>query len=453
MITLVGVGQLTRPVTVNYDTLLAKGLHMAKRKRNVSDDTVSVVSTDEEAEQGSAPPVTPVIEATPADIPRADDYLIHTSQEVDALMRAASDGKWGSNWRTDPQAATRSHSLSGLPHYVQLTLLEDEITAGLQIEALESLTLAQDPDFNFALLYVSRLLAPPAPLPPNLFAGGWVALDDVMEKIGWTPRSAKERQQMRKKIWDFLRFGARAKIIGQRTGEYHNKKTGERIETVIDGPPWAFMEQERPAQPKLFDAMEVPVRVQIVMSRTWTHLTTSPETTQYLPLGELLGAIPGNKPSGAWARVLGLALANFWRRQPRAALDGSVRPSRRELLERYTAKVAPFEEVLSGANPGRALHYWREALTLLVDAGFLAREGEAATPTSKRKEGRPTPGWQDAWLDEKVDLRPGLHMYGAVQACAESLPAYKPRALRSGKRRGRPPGRRSGSDTQVIEPS
>ena len=45
-----------------------------------------------------------------------------------------------------------------------------------------------------------------------------------------------------------------------------------------------------------------------------------PDTAQFLPLGEVLGAIPGGKPAGAWARVIGLALSNFWRRQPRETI-------------------------------------------------------------------------------------------------------------------------------------
>ena len=62
---------------------------------------------------------------------------------------------------------------------------------GVPLQVLEDLTFAQDPDFNFALLYVSRLLAPPSPLAPRDIAHEWVDLDDVMGKIGLDPRSTK----------------------------------------------------------------------------------------------------------------------------------------------------------------------------------------------------------------------------------------------------------------------
>ena len=68
--------------------------------------------------------------------------------------------------------------------------------AGMTIEALERLTLAQDADAVFAILYVSRLLAPPAPLPPNLLPSAWVDGDDLITKIGWKPRSRAEREEM-----------------------------------------------------------------------------------------------------------------------------------------------------------------------------------------------------------------------------------------------------------------
>lgn len=370
------------------------------------------------------------------------DYVIQTSQEVDALMRAASDGRMGDHWVTDENSATRSHAVPGAPHHVQIALSEDERASGVPLKVLEDLTLAQDPDFNFALLYVSQVLAPPSPLPPDLASIKWIDLDDVMDKIGWDPRSTKERLEMRRRVWRYLLFGARASIVGQRNGEYVDRKTGQRIETIIDSPPWAVLEREKPAQPKLFpEIQETPLRVRLVASQAWTRLTTLPETAQYLPMGELLGAIPGNKPSGAWARVLGLSLANFWRRQPRAALDQHLKPTRRELLDRYTPKAAPPSEILKSRDPRRAIEYWHGALQILVECGFLAREGEATLSSDAMRQRLPRQEWQEQWLRETVELRPGAKMQGAVQSCAQALPFAKPLVLgtpSTKRKRGRP---------------
>lgn len=373
---------------------------------------------------------------------QSEDYAIQTSQEVDALMRAASDGKSGQGWTTDENAATRSHGVPGARHHVQIALSDDERAQGVPLQVLEDLTVAQDPDFNFTLLYVSQLLAPSSPIPQNMAAVEWIDLDDVMSKIGFDPRSTKERLEMRRRVWRYLMFGARASIVGQRSGQYVDKRTGERIETVIDSPPWAILEKEKPAQPQLFpEIQETPLRVRLVASQAWTRLTTLPETAQYLPMGELLGAIPGNKPSGAWARVLGLALASFWRRQPRAALDGSLQPTRRELLDRYPPKTAPPSEVLNSKNPIRAIEYWQGALQVLVENGFLAKTGEAALSVAEMRARLPRQEWQSQWLKERVELSPGEKLQVSVEGCAKALPARKTRDLgaKSPKKRARKP--------------
>jgi len=396
-----------------------------------SDSAVEVGLQESEPLLVGLPEVVGVLPDGTYSFEASEDYMIQTSQEVDALMRAACDGRTGQHWKSDPDASTTSHAVPGAPHHVQLSLSDDERAAGVPLRVLEDLAFAQDPDFNFALLYISRLLAPPSPLPTKNLASGWVDLDDVLDKIGWDPRSTKERLEMRRRVWRYLLFGVRASIVGQRSGTYVDKKTGEKIETVIEAPAWVILEKEKAAQPRLLpDQGEVPLRVELAASRAWTRLTTLPETAQYLPMGELLGAIPGNKPSGAWARVLGLALANFWRRQPRAALVSTIKPTRRELLDRYTPKTAPPDEILNSKDPRRAVEYWHGALQILTDNGFLEREGEGALSLQEMRAAISGYRWQTKWLDARVDLRPGSAMRGAVQACAMALPAtVKPQAL------------------------
>lgn len=376
---------------------------------------------------------------TPAEseIAEADNFYLQTSQEVDAIMRAASDGRTGTNWRTDEQSLARAHEIPGAPHRVLLELSSSEIAAGAQIGVLENLTFAQDPDFNFALLYISRLLAPPTPLGPKARASDWIDLDDVMEKIGWDPRSTTARAAMREKLWRYILFGTRARIIGQRNRRYIDRKSGETIETVISSAPWAILEQETPVEPTLFPEMGVaPLRVELVASRAWTRLTTLPETAQYLPMGELLGAIPGAKPSGAWARVLGLALASFWRRHSQTAAGGGLKPTREELLDRYKPATAPVAEVLGSTNPRRALEYWAGALQILVDCEFLAKEGEAALTVTQMLAKLPRKHWQKDWFAERVTLHPGAKLQVPIQNIAASLPPSRPINLK--RKRGRP---------------
>lgn len=365
------------------------------------------------------------------------DYPLHTSQDFDALERAASDGRTGRHWRDRPEDDARLHEIPGLGYLVRLSLTPEEKADGLSLRDLGKLTREQDADGIFALLYVSRLLAPPAPLPPNTYAGGWVDLDDVLDKLGWSPRSTSERQEMRAKVWHYLLFGARACVEGQRSTPYYDRVTKQEIPTVIERPLWMFMGRERPKQPSLFQSLEVPLSVEIVMSREWTRLIQNPSTVQYLPMGETLGAIPPDQPGGAWARVIGLALAGFWRRNPRETMAGTLKPTRRELLTRFTPKKAVPDDILKSTNPRRAIEYWCAALGILSgnDRQFLAREGEALRSAEQIRKTLPRKDWQEQWLNEMVDLRPGSAMEAAVRTCANSLPPKKPRALGSRKPR------------------
>jgi len=383
---------------------------------------------------------------------RSSAFHIQTSQEMDVLLRSICDGYRGSFWKSNIQAGMRVYERPDLTHSVRLALHDEEKRAGLDIQVLERLTLAQDADAVFAILYVSRLLAPPTPLPSNVRAGAWVSADDIIEKIGWDPRSSEERRLMRRRVWDYLRFGARASVMGRRSSKYRDPKTGQEIDTFVDGPAWAFMKEEKPIQPSLFADDDVPLRVELVMSREWTRFSSSPLFAQYLPLGEVLGAIRPDKPSGAWARVLGLALASFWRRNPRTALDGTLQPTRRELLDHYPPKVAPPQEVLSGPHPRRAVEYWCAALGILADAGYIDKSGEALRKARDIQSALPRYNWRDDWLDERVNLRPGPAMQGAVQATADSrpLPVSRPyEALKPTKKRGRP--RKTGASSSHEE--
>lgn len=370
---------------------------------------------------------------------QADDYLVHTSQESAALLMSMCDGKTGRNWQSDEQAGTHTYERKGLPHRIQLKLEDTErgTNPALGLAALEAMMHATDADGTFAVLYVSRLLAPPDPLPRNALAYDWIELDDVIAKIGWNPRTTVQRQEMRRRVWGYLRFCARANVLGSRTGVYRDPASGEEISTHIEGPIWRFMKEEHPVQTSLFAEEEVPLRVQIAVSSEWTKLTTVSSLAQFLPSGELLGSIPPDKPSGAWARVMGLALLSLWRRKPRETLEGTLKPTRRELLTVYPPKGAPLDEILESNNPRRAVEYWHSALGILVEKGVLNKSGEAAVMASQVV--LPRKGWIEPWCNEQIVLAPGSALKDAVERCARNLPTLAPRDLEKPRRkRGRP---------------
>lgn len=368
--------------------------------------------------------------------PDSPDYPVQTGQEANAMLSAVSHGKNGLHWQTVPEANTRVHQVPGAAHRVQIVLTDGERDLGVTVEALEGITARHDADDDFALLYISRLLTPLQPLAPGTLAYATVELDSVIKAIGWEPHDRLQRAEMRERIWQFIKFVARAHIIGQRTYRQHDRMTGEEKDTYIDSPPWMLGAQVREGevQPSLFEEDAPPLSVEIAATPIWTQLTALPSTAQFLPLGEVLGAIPGGKPAGAWARVIGLALSNFWRRKPREAMTGTIKPTRRELLERYTPATGPVSEVLGGPNPLYAVRYWTAALRILVESEFLADEGETSLSYEAQRDLLSRYKWQEGWLSGTVELRPGSAMTTAVKGRATALPEAKSRHLGKPKR-------------------
>lgn len=362
-------------------------------------------------------------------------FNVPTSQEFAELLAAAADGQYGSNYTDDPQSGVRIHARKGSPFITRIQLSPHERAAGCGVDMLAEFTRRQNADSAFMILYVSHLLAPQTPLPRGAYAGGWVDLNDVARKIGLNMRTAADAENSRRAVWDLIRFGARANVIGERSTVYRDPSTGQQIPTQIDSAPWQILKKERPIQADLFDT-DVPMRVELVMAREWTALTTRPETAQYLPFGEVLGAIPPGKAGGAWARVIGLAYLGFCRRNPREVLGGQLQPTRRELLDQYKPAVSPYQELIDGPNPIRIAQYWFSALSILADSGILAKTGEAATVWETWKSSHSKqPGWVNTWLNGPADLSPGELLLGAMRERAESLPTPRPRRL--GKKRGK----------------
>lgn len=359
------------------------------------------------------------VPATPA--LSAPDFFIHTSPEMDALERAAADGKHGRHYQNLAQEPARVHQVKGASHFVRLDITDAEQRLGATSEFLETLTKAQDADSALAFLYISRLLAPPSPLPANTAATGKIDFDDVIDKIGWDPRSGEERREMHKRLYHFIQFGERAQVIGTRRGKYVDRHTGKEIPTTIRSAIWRIIKTETPEQQSLYPEFDAPVSVDLVIGHEWSELLTSPQTAQYLPMGELLGRIPGNKPSGAWARAIGLSLASFWRRNPKESMEGTIRPTRRELLDRYTPKTGSAIDLINSPNIGRAIPYWCGAMKALVEGEFIENLGEALASAEEMRKSLPRKNWGEDWLNATVDIRPATGLRDKVKQRAVAV--------------------------------
>ena len=370
----------------------------------------------------------------PESTQNSQEFDLHTGQECDVLVKGTGHGKSGTNWFNEPQRGVRVWEEKGASHRLELFQTQDK-GADLTFEALEQLTQMQSIDSAFAFFYVCGVLSPPGEEQRSL-VGGFIDLNDVMQKIGWLrdKPDAATRDERRAKIWDFLRFFASARVVGERSMSYRDPTTGEIIPTRIEAAPWTL---DSPERPDGGDPKAAPVRVRVVISSAWTPLLTSPSLTQFMPLGEVLGAIPSGKPSGDWARTIGLTLSRLWRIKPRETKARTYCPTRRQLLTVYTPKTQTVEEVLASNDPKRAVDYYCDALRFLVEGGFIAPEGDAAPDVTADSMLEPynRQGWADKWLDASSGIFPGAGWQHTIEERAAALPPIKPKNLRA---KGRP---------------
>ena len=371
--------------------------------------------------------------AAPASLPKAplrlerrqSDFPVHTGEEWTAFIQSAADGRFLRHFSGNEQSGILRHQRPDTGFFTETTLLEEERKAGHGIELLQNAAAQLDIDDGLAWLYISHLLAPPSPLAPNAYAGGWVDLDDVARRtMGGYARNPKEAGERRAKVWRAIRYGARSHIGGKRSVPYFDKTSGKEILTEIYTSPWQIVSRQQTGQLPLFahDEEEAPVRVELVASREWTALTTEASTAQYLPFGEVLGALPANQAGGAWARVLGLAYINWCRRRVQQALAGQELPTRRELLDAFPSKVAPYRDILEGKDPRRALAYWQSAETWLLKSQIIETGGAPYEPQARK-------GWQSVWLGERPDWKPGALLRPVLEGLEKRRFTPAPRQL------------------------
>jgi hypothetical protein len=262
-----------------------------------------------------------------------------------------------------------------------------------------------------------------------------VSLDDLIRLVGWTPRSAKEREGMRREVWQRLKVIDGLTIHGLRPGRYRDPDTGQPIDLTSRDALFRITGTRLPAQGS-FDPEQVPLEVTFVAGPFINEWRGNPQVLTFFGDFLPIAAIPGEKPSGAWARAIGLALNQRWREGAsgaKATTPGEDNETcvrwrlftRRELLTLFEPSPSA-NEVLEGPHPARARTYWRDAIKRLEQAGVIGFYKEAVTAKLPRYS------WAEVWLDERLDVRPGPEWQ--VQAAAITGAAKRAQKRRTKKK-------------------
>jgi hypothetical protein len=245
-------------------------------------------------------------------------------------------------------------------------------------------------------------------------------IDTLIKLLGWSPRSVKERQEMRRRIWAWMLAFDALEVHGKRPGQYRDRLTRKVIDLtskdpliVITGTRYADNQQMS------LDHSEIPLEISWVAGE-WLeqHRHDKRIVTYYGNIKKLTG-IPAGKPSGAWAQSIGLALNQRWREMASDAdikSDGNgqhktARFSRHftrfELLDMFqvASPIPSVQDILNSTNPNRAIKYWDEAIATLQDIGVIGKKRECynqVDPMGVKRE-----GWQTFWLyNQRLDIRP-----------------------------------------------
>jgi|GEM_PF-4149929 len=260
-------------------------------------------------------------------------------------------------------------------------------------------------------------------------------LDDFIKLLGLDPRSSEERNKHRTLLWESLKLFSQTSAVGELRGTYRDGN-GNQVKRIEESPIIAITGKQYPAEMRL-DRSETPIAVSFVPGNFLRRNRS--DRKMLASLGDLrqLAAIPSGKVAGRWARTIGLALLQYWREgaadadMKRVGEDSHLtflpKPiTRRRLFERMRPDPDPFE-ILKSNDPSRARKYWDEAIEML-------RLQKSVQCVSKTQSILPRKGWQDAWLDEALDLRPHHKNVAAivgVQSVADGAKAWR-------KKRGRP---------------
>lgn len=330
-----------------------------------------------------------------------------TFQEARNAMIAIADGYTGRRWIPISGEMALGHAIENEPIQTLFSFGPALAVWGLPltIESLRDELLRLGPEA--VLLYQICL----GTILRNRFAV--LELDDLIKVLGKTPRSTKEREEMRQEIFRQICIFDNISLHGKRVGKYKDSMTGETIDLSVNSKLLSLSETYyKTAEQGGLYKNEAPISVTLQGGPFIERFRDNEKVLQYFGNVRKLTELPVGKPSGQWALSIGLALQQLWREQASRATitdNGADKHptisfkhpfTRFQLLDLYRPEIW-VEDVLESANPQRAQTYWKEAVTLLKTRGVISLYKELDPMPNSRK------GWRTFWLrEQRLDIHP-----------------------------------------------
>jgi hypothetical protein len=345
----------------------------------------------------------------------------HTFFEARAMATAISDGRDGRNWQPVEGALAMLHDAKSV--YKMQTRFEpgslllgwwSKSTNAPELDNLKAEL--QTLDLNALITFfvcLSGVLEN-----PELDT----TLDDIIAAIGCDSdarRSTKAREEWRAKVWRWLLLFDSLAVIGARPGIWKEPANGENKRERID-PQKLYSKDalikiigQRGTEQNTLDNSAIPKEVVLVAGSWARQWRGNREMLAEFGTLRAIASIPRGKPSGAWAACIGLMLRQRWREQAakcevtrkisggKKTATQKFRPfTRRALLMETWRSDNDVMKILESDTPRRAKTYWNQAIKILQSAGVIGVYRESESLKAKPY------GWQDAWLDQPLDIRP-----------------------------------------------
>lgn len=387
-----------------------------------------------------------------------------TSQEVRSLAVAISDGRTFTRWEEVLGEVALRHVIADEPFQVKFApgpALMAHLGGGQDLEALRKEI--ERCDLDAVLLFyetLGSLVLQQESAGSSYFT---TSLDDLIDALGWNKaarQSSEARGLLRERIYHWLMVFDGMKVIGMRPGHYRDPDSRKQLELMSEDALIRIVGQKVSTEVRDSEGRPMPLEVTFAAGPWIEQFRGNRQILAEFGNVRAIARIPGGKPSGAWARCIAMTLYQRWREgasrtgsgdegentagSKSAAPAKSVvrwRPFTRRQLLRGLFKAEPdVLGLLEGANPIRALEYWREAIQVLKDEGIVSQV-RAVTPLEWLKEDaisiRRPAQWRDQWIDQPLDFTPGEAELEAAREIRERA-AQVQAAFSAKRKRGRP---------------
>jgi hypothetical protein len=350
--------------------------------------------------------------------PLPDHPRQSTAPEIKAMGKGLTDGATGmGGWSWGPDGSLvhqrREDAADQRGDGMQLRLLYNAVLAWLHVERGD-LWAELERSGQPAFLLLQVLLYSVFEGRPEQRQGPFVThrLDDLVASIGLDVRSAANRVAARHRVWRWIGLLTSIEAFGVRHGRYRDRD-GAVMDLDIRGPVLVFGERgDPPDEP--YDPGAPPLVVTLGPSPWLARVKGQRQVMPDFGSVPALTRITDGRPSGRWARAIGLALHQLWRER---AHDAELVPVGEGERRQYIARFAPFTRVelltlfppdptlwrvLQSEHPRRAVDYWKSAIVELKRHGVIATGYRELTS----RQG-PRYEWWREWISQPLEIRPG----------------------------------------------